>query len=76
MGRLQTCFANWANITIVFTRRNFHAEQLRSQFVLLEFFQISFFLAVVLRGGLDLLLKFFLSFLFICFGQGKYLGQE
>jgi len=41
-----------------------------------EFFQISFFFGggFTWGAGLDLLLKFFL-FLFICFGQGEYLGQ-
>jgi hypothetical protein len=38
VGRLQTCFANWANITIVFTRRNFHAEQLSQLLFCLIFF--------------------------------------
>jgi len=68
VGRLQTCFANWANITIVFTRRNFHAEQL-SQILFFNFF---FFGGGTwgAKGGRrgNLLLKFFL-FLLICLGE-------
>lgn len=65
----------------MFTRRNFHAEQLFFSvcFALNLTFKFLFFLAVVLRGGaggLDLLLKFFLFCLFVLGAGGNIWARD